>query len=298
MFSKTFRRSVGTPISQRNNAAHARALRGDRKRRGRLDRLADGPLRDCAAQRRKDSANGGLWLGLDARPAETRPECDFKKANSVAHVAYGEHSAQLRLNRPLSVGWPIEYSRIPKCRGRNGGTLVQGRGRKAEARRRRRVPRRGHPGRDQGAAAVRRVLCRGLSGRADLAPDGRAGRRQRNPGRPRRPLRELGERGDRRRHPRRFGELSAARRGHLQVHGRHQRRLRRAGQSRLGRRHRRRAGHHRRGLRRRLLDHAGARARVRDEIADVAARPAAEPAVDRARRWKPASSCRRRRTRR
>ena len=106
------------------------------------------------------------------------------------------------------------------------------------------------------------------------------------------------QRGDRGGHPRRFGELSAARRGHLQVHGRHQRRLRRAGQPRLGRRHRRRAGHHRRGLRRRLLDHAGARACLRDEVADVAARSAAEPAVDRARRSRPASSCRRRRTRR
>ena len=68
------------------------------------------------------------------------------------------------------------------------------------------------------------------------------------------------QRGDRRRDARGLGELSAARRGDLQVHRRHQRRLRRARQPRLGRRHRRRAGDHRRGLRRRLLDHAGARA--------------------------------------
>ena len=37
----------------------------------------------------------------------------------------------------------------------------------------------------------------------------------------------------------------------------------------------------RRGLRRGLVDHAGAQPRVRDEVADVAARPAPEPAVDR-----------------
>ncbi len=59
-----------------------------------------------------------------------------------------------------------------------------------------------------------------------------------------------------------------------------------AGQPRLGRRHRRRAGDRRRGLRRRLLDHAGAQPRLRDEVADLAARSAAEPAVDRARRWR------------
>ena len=148
------------------------------------------------------------------------------------------------------------------------------------------IPRRRHPRRDQGAVAVRRILCGRLPGRADLAPDGRAGRRQRNPRRARRAFRELGERGDGRRHPRGFRELSAARRGHVQIHRRHQRRVRRAGQPRLGRRHRRRAGDHRRGLRRRLLDHAGARARLCDEVADVAARSAPQPAVDRARRGK------------
>ena len=47
------------------------------------------------------------------------------------------------------------------------------------------------------------------------------------------------------------------------------------------RRHRRRAGHRRRGLWRRLLDHAGAQPRLRDEVAVLAARPAPEPAVDR-----------------
>ena len=44
------------------------------------------------------------------------------------------------------------------------------------------------------------------------------------------------------------------------------------------RRHRRRADHHRRGLRRRLLDHAGAQPRLRHEVADLAARPAPQSA--------------------
>ncbi len=61
----------------------------------------------------------------------------------------------------------------------------------------------------------------------------------------------------------------------LKSTGRHQCRVRRARQPRLGRRHRRRADHRRRGLRRRLLDHAGAQPRLRDEVADVAARSAA-----------------------
>ena len=109
------------------------------------------------------------------------------------------------------------------------------------------------------------------------------GRRQRHPGRARRAFRESAQRGDGCGDAGGLGELSAARRGHLQVHGRHQCRLRCACQSRLRRRDRRRARHHRRGLWRRLLDHAGARPRLRHEIADVAARSAAEPAVDRAR---------------
>ena len=49
------------------------------------------------------------------------------------------------------------------------------------------------------------------------------------------------------------------------------------------RRHRRRADHRRRGLWRRLLDHAGAQPRLRDEVADVAARSAPQPAVHRRR---------------
>ena len=43
-------------------------------------------------------------------------------------------------------------------------------------------------------------------------------------------------------------------------------------------------GHRRRGLRRRLVDHAGAQPRVRDEVADLAARPTPEPAGHRRRR--------------
>ena len=96
-----------------------------------------------------------------------------------------------------------------------------------------------------------------------------------HPGRARRPLREQRQRGDGRGHAGRVGQLSAARRRHLEVDRRHQCRLRCARQPRLGRRHRRRADHRRRGLRRRLLDHAGAQPRVRDEVADLAARPAA-----------------------
>ena len=67
----------------------------------------------------------------------------------------------------------------------------------------------------------------------------------------------------------------------FKVPGRHQCRLRCDRQSRLQRRHRRSADHHRRGLRRRLLDHAGAVASVRHEVASLAARSASEPAVDR-----------------
>ena len=58
--------------------------------------------------------------------------------------------------------------------------LAQGRG----------VPRRRHPRRHQGAARIRRVVRGRLPGRADLAPDGRAGRRAGHPGRARHPLRE------------------------------------------------------------------------------------------------------------
>ena len=62
----------------------------------------------------------------------------------------------------------------------NHGTIIQGRSRAAQARRRRDIPRRGHPRRDQGAAAVGRVLRRRLPGRAGVAHDGRAERRARH----------------------------------------------------------------------------------------------------------------------
>ena len=94
----------------------------------------------------------------------------------------------------------------------------------------------------------------------------------------RHPLREQRQRSHRRGHAGGQRQLPAARRGHLQEHGGHQRRLRRAGQPGLRRRDRRRADHRRRGLRRRLVDHAGAQPRLRDEVADLAARPAAQPA--------------------
>ena len=141
--------------------------------------------------------------------------------------------------------------------------------------------RRRHPRHHQGAAGMRRRLCRRLPGRADQPSDGRARRRAGHPGRARRAFR--GERlgGDGDRHAGGLGALSDPRRGDLQVDGRHQRRFRCAGQSRLGRRHRRRADHRRRGLWRRLLDHAGAQPRLRHEEPGLAARPAAQPAVDR-----------------
>ena len=102
-----------------------------------------------------------------------------------------------------------------------------------------------------------------------------------HPGRARHPLREQRQRGDRGGDAGGVGQLPAARRRHLQGPGRHQRRLRRARQPRLGRGDRRRADHRRRGLRRGLVDHAGAQPRLRDEVADLAARPAPEPAGDR-----------------
>jgi hypothetical protein len=60
-----------------------------------------------------------------------------------------------------------------------------------------------------------------------------------------------------------------------------QRRLGRAGQPLPRRGDGRGAGHRGRGLRRRLLDHAGAQPRLRDEVAVLAAGPAAQPALDR-----------------
>ena len=139
-------------------------------------------------------------------------------------------------------------------------------------RRGRRVPRRGHPRGHQGPAAVRRGLCGRLPGFAHLAPDGRwptptrscrnsahFGPALRKPPppprwRPRSCIRSVAPSpGNPRSAPRRLG---------------------RAGQPGIRRRHRRRAGDRGRGLRRRLVHHAGTLARVRHEIADLAAGPA------------------------
>ena len=147
-----------------------------------------------------------------------------------------------------------------------------------QARRRRGLSRRRHSRDHQGAAAIRRLLCRRLSGRADLASDGRARRRQGRAERPRRAFRDLRLGGDRRRDALGLGHVSDPRRGDLEIDRRHQCRGRRAVQPLFGRRHRRRADHHRRGLWRGLLDHAGAQPRLCDEVADLAARSAPEPA--------------------
>ena len=90
------------------------------------------------------------------------------------------------------------------------------------------------------------------------------------------------ERGNRDRDACGLGELSLARRRHLQGAGRGQRRLGCAREPRLRRRQGRRADHRRRGLRRGLLDHAGAQPRLRHEVPGVASRPAPEPADHRA----------------
>ncbi len=162
------------------------------------------------------------------------------------------------------------------------GTLVQERGAGAQARRRRDLPWRGHSRGHQGAAAIRRELCRRLSGRAGLAPARRAGRRRGHHRRSRRAPGDLHQRGLRRRHARRLDQLSAARRRDLEVDRRHQRGGRRALQPLLPRRHRRRHDHPRRGLRRGRERDPGALVRLCDEVVDVAARSAAGPAHHRA----------------
>ena len=159
-------------------------------------------------------------------------------------------------------------------RGALYGTLVQIRGEGAAARRRRRIPRRGHPRRHQGAAAVGRELCRRLPGRPGVAPARRAGGRAGHHVRARHPSRNLHQRGLRRRDARRLHQLSAARGGHLEVDRRHQRRRRCALQPRLAGRDRRRHDHHRRGLWRGRERHPGTLLCLRDEVLDVAHRSA------------------------
>ncbi len=130
-------------------------------------------------------------------------------------------------------------------------------------------------------ARMRRQLCRRLPGRADLASDGRAVGRAGYPFRPRGAFRIERQRGDGGGDACRLRDVSDPRRGHLQGAGRHQRRVRRTRQPVLGRRDGRCAHHYRRGLRRRLLHHAGAFARVCDEVAALAGRSAAQRGVDR-----------------
>ena len=164
------------------------------------------------------------------------------------------------------------------------GTLVQNRGEGAAARRRRRISRRGHPRRHQGAAAIGRELCRRLPGRPGVAPARRAGRRAGHHVRARRPSRNLHQRSLRRGDARRLDQLSAARRRHLEVDRRHQCRRRCAVEPRLAGRDRRRHDHHRRGLWRGRERHPGTLLCLRDEILDVAHRSAAGLAHHRALR--------------
>ena len=131
-------------------------------------------------------------------------------------------------------------------------------------------------------AAVRRRLCRRLSGRAGVASARRAGRRRGHDGRARRASGDLHQRGLRRRDARRLDQLSAARRRHLEVDRRHQRGGRRAVEPVVARRDRRRDDHSRRGLRRGRERHPGALLCLCDEILDVAARSAPRPADHRA----------------
>ncbi len=187
-----------------------------------------------------------------------------------------------RLHRATKVKAKGTTCRMNRKEEHHGRAVVCRRSEEAAPGRGRGFQRRGHPGRDQGAAGIGRRLRGRLPGRADLAPDGRAGRRAGHPGRARHPLREQRQRSDRGGHAGGVGQLSAARRGHLQGHGRHQRRVGRAGQPGLGRRAGRRAHHRGRRLRRGLVDHAGAQPRLRDEVADVAARSPPQPALHRA----------------
>ena len=140
------------------------------------------------------------------------------------------------------------------------------------------LQRRGHPRHHQGPAPVGRVLRRRLPGRADLAPARRPGRRQRVAAQAHgHLLRAVGQRGGGGRAPGRVDQLPDARRRHLEVGGRHQRRVRRALARGLGRRRRRRPHRDRRGLRRGRLDPPGAHALRRAEVAHPAAGSPQQP---------------------
>ena len=145
------------------------------------------------------------------------------------------------------------------------------------ARRRRDLSRRGHPRHHQGAAAVGRGLRGRLPGRAGVAPARRDGAGQALHGRARRARGGLLQRSLGRGHAGRVHPLPAARRGHLEVHRRHQRGGRCAVQPGLARRHRRRADRGGRGLRRRRQRDPGAHPRLRAQVEHGAARSAARP---------------------
>ena len=159
--------------------------------------------------------------------------------------------------------------RVPQLRPtptHRHGSFIQSRDRIAAPGRRRDLPRRGHPRDHQGAAAVGRGLRRRLPGRAGVAPARRDGAGQALPGRAGRARRGLRQRGVGRGDARRVDPLPAARRRHLEVDRRHQRRRRRAVQPVVARRHGRRADRRRRGLRRGRQRDPGAHARLRAEV--------------------------------
>src|SRR4249920_2771588 len=108
-------------------------------------------------------ASAALFGSAEQPPTavQNRPfaESDKDKSprkNSVLKAVVGadaRDSGRFRRRGPLNI---VEFQDSPgRRKGLNGGALVQGRGRKAEARRRRRVSRRRHPRRHQGAAAIR-----------------------------------------------------------------------------------------------------------------------------------------------
>ena len=203
---------------------------------------------------------------------------DFGKRRLVAGFGDAQPSAAPRCPPRRSV--PVEDRRL--FPGRMHGALIRGRGRATQARHRPNLPRRGHPRRDQGAAAVGRVLCRRLPGCAGVAHDGRAQRRARHHGRAGHPHRDQRVRSRGGGDAGRLDQLSGPRRGDLEIDRRHQCRLGRAVQPRFGGRQGRRAHRHRRGLRRGLFDHPGALPRLCDEVADLAAGPAPQPSDHRA----------------
>ena len=143
--------------------------------------------------------------------------------------------------------------------------------------------------RGEGILAVTKALLQsgvsyvgGYQGAPGLASARCAGGRRGHHVRPRRAPGNLFERSVRCRDARRLDQLSAARRGDLEIDRRHQCRRRRPVEPRLTRRDRRRDDHPRRRLRRRRERHPGTLLRLRAQIIDVAARPAARTVLDRA----------------